>query len=406
MSQKTILAATCASALTLAAGFGIGRWTTPETAAEALATGKVVERKALDALQEELDRAKSEAETLASDRSKLAQENETLAERAGTLAASLESLKSEAAAEEAVARAEAAGHLPVEFGKLAELEAFRHADWKSLAEAADNMNALWLDLIARQERGEPMPADFPKNLQAQNAKLVAFAAGIMGKVPTNSPVNGEFTHPLALSNLMAAVLERSGHPFTPEQKKEIGLLGEEYEAAWDELQATYGENTPQLRKVIDELELKDATTRATRDLLSADQRDVIVHPELTDRMQMDVLSPFTMAILLTKSVSQPSASDFQGVFIDRVLENYSIPAERRGELQPALDQYLSDIAPLLEEPGDPKAPIRLDQALQAGRAHAALLDALIALPDLPAETRTQLLTNPGWPVPMVAKESK
>ncbi|HLU48570.1 MAG TPA: RNA polymerase sigma factor [Planctomycetota bacterium] len=404
LMQKPIVAAACAALATLALGVGIGRLSTGESAADALASGRIVERRSLDDALEELTSARAEMERLRSQGLVLERERDEIAKRAESLASSLETLRSKIEADEAVAAAEASAELPIAFGELANLEGIRNADWSAMAEAADTMNELWLEFIAARERGEPIPADFAKRMQAENAKLVTFVGGIIGKVPTHSPVNGEFTHPLVTTNLMAAVLERAGHPLTAEQRQEIASLGREYEEAFAELGASYGDDTPELRKLIDELELKQATMRATRELLHDAQREAVVIPELADRMQVDVLSPLTMAIMLAKPMPGSSANSVRSGFTKRILEGYGIDDSRRAEVAPAIERFFEDVAPLLAEPVDPEVPLHLDQVLVAGRAHAALLESVLALPELSAEARSRIISNPGWPVPLVTKK--
>src|SRR5687767_4808876 len=69
-----------------------------------------------------------------------------------------------------------------------------------------------------------------------------------GKIPSQAPFNGEFTHPLVVANLTGALLEAAGMPLSEAQAAAIARLGEDYERQYDQKQAEYGADTPALKK--------------------------------------------------------------------------------------------------------------------------------------------------------------
>ena len=117
--------------------------------------------------------------------------------------------------------------MPVAFGKFTGLDALKTAEWHDMADAVDVINALLLDLIERDMKGLGPSADFQAKIMKENSRLLKLAAGIMGKIPTERIGNGEFTHPLILSNVMAAMLDNAELSLTDAQRAEVAFLGDE-----------------------------------------------------------------------------------------------------------------------------------------------------------------------------------
>jgi hypothetical protein len=111
---------------------------------------------------------------------------------------------------------------------------------------------------------------------------------------------------------MAGLVENAGHPFTPEQRADIASLGEDYEAEYARLQKEYGEDTPKLEKVLDEIELKRITMNAVQDLLTPEQREATGPPQLRDRIGFDLLSPLLMAKMSAQERGVESAEADEG----------------------------------------------------------------------------------------------
>ena len=402
MAQKSILMAGFACALALAAGFGIGKVTTSGKYERMLSDGELLRREDYEQACRDRNAA----------RERLAAAEEALRKSgadADGLRAQVAKLKSEddlrKAAEARVAAAAKGKRPPVSFGKYGELEGLASADWKEIGAAARKMNELLLELIETVEKGGSVTPDLQKRIRDENNKLVGLAAGLMGKIPTHSPVNGEYSHPVCLSNMIAALLETSGQPLTEEQKAEIARLGAEYEGAYDEAQKEYGDGTPLLRKFLDELELKAKFRQAADELLTDDQRGLVGNPAIRDRMQVDILSPFTMAILMANASTYDSADAMRNDYARSIAEQWGLSEEQRTALQPALDGYFAEVQPLLES-GESLPFFRLQDALVAARAHAKVVDAALGLPGLSDKARSMLLGSPGWTVPQLKKKAE
>ena len=223
------------------------------------------------------------------------------------------------------------------------------------------MNDVWMLALEDIAEGKPLSPELQKALRDENNKLVGLAAKIMGKIPTNSPINGEFTHPIVLTNLMASVLEQRGMPLSEEQRLDFESLGTQYEAEYKALQTDYHEGTPLLRKIVDELALKHDAMNLVEESLSEEQRNSLVPAELKNRMQMDVLSPFTMAVMLARAKSYGSPEKYRAAVGRDLTNDYKLDENQIAALDPTLEQHFRDIASLLSRAvvcGEMSRPIR------------------------------------------------
>jgi hypothetical protein len=204
-----------------------------------------------------------------------------------------------------------ASPVPVSFGKHAKLDALRATNWTQLGETVLKMNAGILKMYRQVQEGGVPDAALRSDIQRENGKLVKIASGVVGQIPTHGiGGNGEYTHPLILSNLIAAALDVAGQPLTSRQKDEIARAGEAFEREYDRRQPTYTSETPLMEKLTDELELKRDCMKRLDDVLTPEQRDVIDVPEIRNRVQFDVLSPVNMVVLFVRPANFKSRLPF------------------------------------------------------------------------------------------------
>jgi hypothetical protein len=286
---------------------------------------------------------------------------------------------------------------------VADLEAIRKADWKDLAEAVAAMQALFVEFGERIDVPMTVSPDWQSKVEEQNGKLLALAGKVFGQVPTHASGSGEFTHPLILSNVMAGLMENAGQPFTPEQRAGIASLGEDYEAEYARLQNEYGEETPRLEKVLDEIELKRSTMNAMQDLLTPEQRQATGPAQLRDRMGFDLLSPLLMAKMSAQERPVESAEAMRTALPSWATEMYRLDTAQAEAAAPLFDAWLREVEPVLG-PLSPDqagfgAGLTASTALTAGEAQLKLILGLLQLPGLSDASRTALLTGGVWFVP-------
>ena len=402
MSQKVFVAGAVAAVLVSgAAGFGIGRMGGSMDKETAIERFGLVSPKDHEALRARCKKAETALARAQSD----AQEAVAGEESPGAEVAALEeNAKAGAGAGTEAGKAEGEGlPLPISFGPVADLEAIRNADWKDTAQAVAAMQGLYVEFGERIKVPRTLSPDWQSKVGEQNAKLMALAGKVFGEVPTNATGNGEFTHPLILSNVMAGLMENAGHPFTQEQRADIASLGEDYEAEYARLQTEYGEDTTRLEKVLDELELKRATMNAVLEMLTPEQLESIGPAELRDRIGFDLLSPLLMAKMSAQERSVESAEAMKGALPSMATEMYGLDAAQAEAAAPLFDAWLRELEPVLGPPSaDPTgfgAGLTGATALATGRAQLKLIEGLLQLPGLSEASRAALLTGGVWVVP-------
>jgi hypothetical protein len=395
VTQKAIVGAGIIGAVLLAVGFGVGKLVSPRAEETAGARRGLVPAGRLEASEAKLAGVQAELEKSRDAAARAREESDALSVRLKTLGEELEAARSGAAA-----GASKRGKPAFRFGKYGELAALQDADWQEMAEAAHQISDLFAKLSETMEKGLPEDPDFKAKLTAQNAKLVKPYAAFMGQIATNgSGMNGEFTHPLILANLLGAMLDRAGSPFDPAQAEEIARLGTEYEGRYEKLQAGYDASTPNLEKFMDELELKQETMKGVEGLLSPEQREAVVHPPVADTVG-DVTSPMLMAAHTCKELAAGSWDEIRTGIARQIGDKYDLPPDQVTALGPAFDAWLAEIRPNFP-PGKENEFLRLEHAAIAGRAQANLYKRILALPDLSDKVRQMVLAGQSWFVPHV-----
>jgi RNA polymerase sigma-70 factor (ECF subfamily) len=399
MTQKSVFAVAAVGLVALAAGLGIGKLDARREKSAALR--EVETRQGIEA---ELARARADLEREAAALAKAVEERDALSARVESLGKELEAERDLVA--KATAKDGEARQLPISFGEFAGLEGLADADWPEMAQALKAMNGLFLELMEKLEKGEPIGADLQRNIANENAKLVKLAAQVMGKIPTNLPVNGEFTHPLILANLMSAVLEESGVPLTDRQAAALARMGSDFEAGYARKQEGYSKETPALEKMMDELELKDECVRKMREAFSPEQRQAVVPPEFADRLQFDVLSPGVATLLSLKPAQYGSAEEARSRFEASLLKDLGIDAGS-APVSAAFDAWYREVEPLLTpRSANDKSLPRMDHVLLAGRAQVNLLKTLLESGGLGDQARAQILAHQQWRLPQVVEKAE
>ena len=293
---------------------------------------------------------------------------------------------------------------PLPFGKWAELDALRAANWSSLAEAVEKMTPLMVELYVRVRQGRPVVSELQNKIQHENNALARLGSGVEGRIPTHSPMNGGFSHPVVLTNLMGAVLERAARPFSTAQKVSLVRIGVEYDLDYDRLQSTYTAEKPRLQKLVDELALKRDCMTRVENVMTREQRQRVIVEEIRGRLAVDVLSPLTMVPLFVKPRNLSAKENARDFLPGSLAEDYEINPSQRESLTNAFDSWYEEVKPLLEEETAEKTLLHIDEVITAGRAYANLLKAVLGLKGLDAKTRQEILSEISWKVPRVVRE--
>lgn len=266
----------------------------------------------------------------------------------------------------------------VKFGKHADIKEIREANYEDAADANRKiMPALERILKAVAEGKEPDPADSTE-ISNQNARLQELAFKIIKKLPTNSPGNGEYTHPLNIANLIAHALKAAGKPLSEAQIARMAELGNQYEADYDRVQATYNENTLRLERLIDEADLKQRFYDGVVALLEQDQRDVIVSPLTYNRVRLDFYSPGLMLQGSAAPLHLTTRDDLRAELLKLAAKTWKLDLALLEGQGAVFDAYFNDLGDFLEPMAQAKAEeLFTPDCIRCGRAQIKAMKAII-----------------------------
>ncbi|MCA8962126.1 MAG: hypothetical protein KDC38_16485, partial [Planctomycetes bacterium] len=238
--------------------------------------------------------------------------------------------------------------------------------------------------------GESVDAKVQASIARENEKLKEYAIKLIGKLPTNHPGNGEFSHPISVANMVSASLDLLERPLSTIQREEITRLGDEYDEAYALANASYGESTYQLERFLDEFELKERFVSSLYDSLDPDQADAVVDPRIRGRVQLDALSPSVMLMGRTQPMAVRTRAELRDRLIDRAAELLPVGRDRLSQLA-VFDDWVRELDPILEpQPRHLLDMYRADEVTVAGRAQLRAMKQLAETLELDESERGTL----------------
>jgi hypothetical protein len=270
-------------------------------------------RRAKAKAEEQLGQTERDLQAANSDRDAAIAERNEAQGQADELRAEVERLKAEAKSAPATE-----GKLAVSFGKWGDLPAVRDADWKEIGGAAKELIPLLKELAEDIRNGKEMSPELLEKIGQQNQTLVAYWARIRKILPTNASVNGEFSHPINMANMLAAHLESAGMPLSDEQIAAIQKLGADYDSRWEKMVNAYDDSTFELQKLIDEGELKEWFKAEMLRVCTPEQRALAVPPEIDGLVGLDIYSAGVMLQVAVEDVRAPDTETLKERLKDEI----------------------------------------------------------------------------------------
>ncbi|MEM7167411.1 MAG: RNA polymerase sigma factor [Planctomycetota bacterium] len=297
--------------------------------------------------------------------------------------------------------------LMVEFGSLQAEAVFRDANWQKLAVAALAVTDIWNEYEGEREQSGVTilrPEDERRLLEVNEA-LVSFSSKLVGKVRTHAPVNGEFTHPLAVANLIAAALASHEIPLDDSQLAEIEKLGSYYETESADLARRYDDSTLLLEQLIGEVRLKEDFVRGLRGELTAEQRAVVFPPGVVGRLRRDIFSPLLTTMFSVTPLHATNVAELQSAYVALITDGFELDDAQLRRLAPAIDQYVQNVRPDFESDADPQATPGYAHVMSAAQAHLEVLWRILDLPGLSDESGRRVADSFRWPIPRRKQDS-
>ncbi len=291
--MKPALAVAIAAAAAIGAYF-VGRTTASPAAPAAPPPVIAADTTRVDADRLAAAREAARAEAAAKDAA--LGEVESLRARIATLEAEAQAARDSAAAAAATATAGNAGK-PAPAGKERRIywgggeyeQALRSVDWKSVGDNMHAMVPLLRDLGAKLLAGEQLPPETIGKIQQHNGPLVTAALKLGAAIPGTGP-NGKFSDPGFMSNAIASALEASGLPLSEQQAAALERAAKDFAAQDEQRRNAYDAATPELLKILEEVELKDRFFDAAFALLRPDQAEALTPSEVRHRIHGDIFS--------------------------------------------------------------------------------------------------------------------
>ncbi|MCC7138028.1 MAG: sigma-70 family RNA polymerase sigma factor [Planctomycetes bacterium] len=291
------------------------------------------------------------------------------------------------------------------FGEMGRLDAVREADWGALAAAAKVVGDAVVEMQRHVDAGEAVPKEVMLRLQEHTERVRAYEYRTLDRMPTAARHNGELTHPISATNLLAGILAQAGRPLSAAQVAEFERLGMAFEEEFARVRATWGPDVPRARRLVDELRLKGACMDGLWAALTPEQRPLWVDPALRGLAGIDLFDPTLMVLHTSPVVAATRVEDLRGKLIALLRPKLGLA---EGAASPALERAVDAFVgrTTLALVAVPKARVRaysFADALAAGEATADLVGALLRDADLAPDVRKALLDDPTWYVPRLVE---
>ncbi|MCB9935793.1 MAG: sigma-70 family RNA polymerase sigma factor [Planctomycetes bacterium] len=337
----------------------------------------------------ELETARADGKKARDEADKLRARLKTLETERDTAVAEVDKLE----AELAPIRLEQAERGPTfTFGKHGQIEGVTGSNWKELAAASHEVITTLRQIREKQVAGEPVPDELYIRLQQNTEIMRKYEYKTLKVLPSWAKHNGELTHPISHSNLVASELKLAGLPLTEQQRAQIEKLGLQWESDYEAAQKKYDANTPRCEKMADEYALKGVFVDAVWDVLSAEQRDYLVDSKWLHVAFVDLYCPTLMLIHTSPILTGADIGEIRAKLQDTLVKQYAIGEDQLPALSPLLDTWQSDVAEICG--AVKKSDVRFytfDQGLTAARATARLVKSIRDYVTITEDNRAKML---------------
>jgi hypothetical protein len=270
-----------------------------------------------------------------------------------------------------------------------------------LGSASKAVSDAILEIFRKTEAGEPVPKETHLRLQENVERVRTYEYRALDRMPTAAKHNGELTHPISATNLLAAVLEQGGRPLSPAQVAEFDRLGAAFDEEFSRVRARWGPSVPRARRLLEEMGVKGRLMDGLWAALTAEQRPLWVDPAFRGVAGLDLFDP-TLLVIHTSPVLAGATLPEVRTKLAKVLRPKAGLEDgvEDPRFDAALDAFLARAGRALQPV--PRVRVRhytYAEAMVAGEATAELVDALLRDLDLTTEARQALLDDFSWYVP-------
>lgn len=299
--------------------------------------------------------------------------------------------------------APAANNIKVAWGKWSEERGLRESDWDRVGSTYREMTELIREMAIAIHAGEEVDPAKQRRVGELNNVLIKHYGPIMGKLPSNALVNGEFAHPFNAVNILAAHLENANMPLSDAQKAALAKLGEEYDQKWAELNARYTEATFELEKQLDEAELLEWFRAEMFKVTDERQRRLASPPETEGYIFLDLYGAALMFVYNPPVVTGTTREELLDKLKVRFTDEFKIPRDQLDAAAFAFDGWLDGLgAQLGPRQLRERSMWKAREVIASGRLQLALLKELHSKYVTEASVRESLKAHAIVAVPCLA----
>lgn len=271
--------------------------------------------------------------------------------------------------------------IPVATGRYD--DALGRADWSVAGRHFKEMLGLMAAAGRAAESGARPDPRTDQKIEEHAVALLAQLSAFSDQVPGGG-ISKVFTNPAFLANALAAALDAAGMPLSADQLAALERLTTQYFVDDAARLARYDAHTFELRKIVDDGELRARFAAAALDVLTPEQRACASPPAFRDRLDGDFVSASFFWRDHASELRFADAASFAAGAADDLGKAFQLGDGRLDRLRAAVDRWTASLpsawfdgpADVLEVRGDVRASVTADLALREVEFLEGLPDAL------------------------------
>lgn len=258
-------------------------------------------------------------------------------------------------------------------------DALRALDWKTIGESTYALPPLLDELRDAVQNGREIPSSVGQ-IQRWNGPLIGEALKLQARDVPGTGLNGKFTHPSMLVNVIYATLAQSPVPLSEDQQRQLDEIGLRFVEEDMRREASYGPTTLALRKVVEETALKDRFFADVDGMLTQEQRNVLHPPEARGYTTGDLFSSGLVWAQLVRPLPIRDRADLEKQAIQVVMTSFDLPEDARPTVESLVAKWSAGMSDeFLAEPMTTAVQMRImrvDRIEKVARLTLDLLDSL------------------------------
>jgi len=288
------------------------------------------------------------------------------------------------------------------------VEALNGLDWDVIGESMSKMPPVLARLSQALAEGKKLEdlAEEIGLIQQLNGPLLGEALKMSKSGIQGTGLNGIFTHPSVMANMVHAALTKAGMPLTEEQEKLVYEIGLRYTEEDRQRLAGYDEGALGMEKLVGEADLRDRFFAEVRASLSPEQLERIRPEGVKGFTSVDLFSTGVLYAPLTRPLPFRDRAGLESTVVARAMSKLSLGEASMAVVQDAVRRW-ADTLPegFLDVPlpgGGPLAQHRADRVRVAAQSQALLMRDLATRLSLSEAQLKSLQAEVGVLVPYLA----